>query len=139
MRLMAYWQTLRGKGHHAPVDHFDPEAIKDFWAYCFVITPAADMGDARFSHIGEKLAAESGIEAGPMTLSEVPADTTLEKATKVVSEVLRVNYPVVDGGEFSDAQGRRRLYRSIIAPLTDSSGAITLLVGAARSTVSTPG
>ncbi len=134
MRLMGYWQTLRGSDTHVPVERFDPAAISDLWAHCFVIEPAVEAGEASFRHIGEKIASDSKVAADARKVSDVPGNTPLGLATGLTSEVLRIKYPVVDSGEFQDSEGRRRLYRSILVPFSDKAGAITLLVGAARCT-----
>ena len=137
MRLMGYWQALRGSDPHVPVERFDPSAISDLWAHCFVIDPADEAGEARFRHIGDKIASESSVGTEARKVSDVPGNTPLGLASSLTSEVLRINYPVVDSGEFEDNQGRRRLYRSILVPFIDEAGAISLLVGAARCTVPT--
>ena len=135
MRLMGYWQALRGSSSQAPVERFDPAAISDLWTHCFVIEPADDTKDASFRHIGEKIASESRVDTGAHKVSEVPDGTLLGLAIRLTSEVQRINYPVVDSGEFQDSEGRRRLYRSILVPFCDKAGVIALLVGAARCTV----
>ena len=40
--------------------------------------------------------------------------------------------PVLDNGEFEDADGTRRLYRAALLPLEDDAGEITLVIGGAR-------
>lgn len=135
MRLMGYWQTLRGSGTHVPVEQFDPAAISDLWTHCFVIEPADNAKEASFRHIGDKIASDSKVDTDARKMSDVPDNTLLGLATRLTSEVLRINYPVVDSGEFEDSDGRRRLYRSILVPFSDKAGAVALLVGAARCTV----
>lgn len=135
MRLMGYWQNLRGSDPHVPVERFDPAAISDLWSHCFVIEPANDEKEASFRHIGDKIASESQVGTEARKVSDVPDNTPLGLASSLSSEVLRINYPVVDSGEFQDSDGRRRLYRSILVPFNDKAGAIALLVGAARCTV----
>jgi len=135
MRLMGYWQTLRGSGADVPVERFDPAAISDLWAHCFVIELAGDSKDPSFRHIGEKIAFESRVDTEARKVSEVPDGTLLGMAARLTSEVKQIHFPVVDSGEFQDSEGRRRLYRSILVPFSDKAGAITLLVGAARCTV----
>ncbi len=137
MRLMGYWQNLRGSDAHVPVERFDPSAISDLWSYCFVIEPADDAGESSFRHIGDRIAAESMVDTETRKVSDIPGNTPLGIASSLASEVLRINYPIVDSGEFQDNEGRRRLYRSILVPFSDSAGAVTLLVGGARCTVPT--
>jgi hypothetical protein len=135
MRLMAYWQGLRGKESHARIDHFDPDAVADLWPHCFTIVPAANPDPATFVHVGDAIAANSGLPAAGFVVEDIPADTLLGKALHSMAEVLTVKYPIVDGGEFTDHLGRPSLYRSILLPLSDDRGAITLLVGGARCRV----
>jgi hypothetical protein len=135
MRLMAYWQALRGEESHARVDHFDPDAVAGLWPHCFTIVPAANPNPATFVHVGDAIAADSGLPAGGLVVEDVPANTLLGKALHSMAEVLKVKYPIVDSGEFTDHLGRPSLYRSILLPLSDGCGAIALLVGGARCRV----
>ena len=135
MRLMAYWQDLRGTGPHAPIERFDSEAVVDLWPHCFTIVPAPDPDKATFVHVGDMIAADSGLTTVGLVVSDIPADTLLAKALHLVAEVLKVKYPIVDSGEFTDHLGRPSLYRSILLPLTDGRGSVGLLVGGARCKV----
>jgi hypothetical protein len=135
MRLMSYWQDLRGTGPHAPIERFDPEAVADLWPHCFTIVPAASPDQATFGHIGDLIAADSGLTTTGLVASDIPADTLLGNALRLVAEVLKVKYPIVDGGEFRDQLGRPSLYRSILLPLSDDQGTVGLLVGGARCKV----
>lgn len=135
MRLMAYWQDLRGTGSHALIERFDPEAIVDLWPHCFTIVPAPNPNKATFVHVGDMIAADSGLTTVGLLVSDIPADTLLGRALHLVAEVLKVKYPIVDSGEFTDHLHRPSLYRSILLPLTDGRGTVGLLVGGARSKV----
>jgi hypothetical protein len=135
MRLMAYWQDLRGTGSHALIERFDPEAVVDLWPHCFTIVPAPNPNKATFVHVGDMIAADSGLTTVGLLVSDIPADTLLGRALHLVAEVLKVKYPIVDSGEFTDHLHRPSLYRSILLPLTDGRGTVGLLVGGARSKV----
>jgi hypothetical protein len=135
MRLMSYWQDLRGAGSYAPIELFDPAAVADLWPHCFAMVPADGPDKAAFSHIGEMIAADSGLPTEGLLASDVPADTLLGNALRLTAEVFRVKYPIVDSGEFTDRQGRPSLYRSILLPLSDDLGTVKLLVGGARCRV----
>ncbi len=132
MRLMSYWQDLRGTGSHAPIERFDPEAVADLWPHCFTIVPAASPDQATFGHIGEMIAAGSGLTTAGLVVSDIPTGTLLGKALRLVAEVLKVKCPIVDSGEFRDHLGQPSRYRSILLPLSDDQGTVSLLVGGAR-------
>jgi hypothetical protein len=135
MRLMAYWQDLRGTSSHARVDRFDPDKIADLWPHCFSVAPARNPDRATLVHVGTAIAADSGLITDDLVVSDVPADTLLGKALHLVPEVLKLKYPVVDSGDFKDHLDRPSLYRSILLPLSDAEGKVCLLVGGARAKV----
>jgi hypothetical protein len=135
MRLMSYWQDLRGARSHAPIELFDPAVVADLWPHCFAMVPADSPDKATFSHIGEMIATDPGLPTEGLLASDIPADTLLGSALRLTAEVLRVKYPIVDSGEFTDRQGRPNLYRSILLPLSDDQGTVKLLVGGARCRV----
>lgn len=138
MRLMSYWLDLRSNGPEALAERFDPDAVAELWPHCFTVIPADTPDDMKFDHIGATIAAGSGLTAQAMATSEVPSETLLGHALRLTAEVIKVNYPIVDSGEFTDPQGRRCLYRSILLPLHNDRGEISLLVGGARSRVLPP-
>ncbi len=138
MRLMSYWLDLRGKGSEALAARFDPDAVAELWQNCFTVIPADRPEEAKFDHIGAAIAADSGLTARVTATSEVPADTLLGHALRLAAEVMKVKYPIVDSGEFSDPRGRRCVYRTILLPLHNDRGEINLLVGGARSRVMPP-
>lgn len=135
MQLMSYWLDLRGRGSEPLAERFDPKAVAELWPHCFTIIPADRADDVKFEHIGAAIAAGSGLTVQAVATSEVPADTLLGHALRLTAEVMKVKYPIVDSGEFTDLQGRQCLYRSILLPLNNDRGEISLLVGGARSRV----
>lgn len=73
---MAYWQGLRDTGSHAPIERFDPEAVADLWPHCFTIVPAPNPDQATFVHVGDMIAADSGLTTVGLVVSDIPADTS---------------------------------------------------------------
>jgi len=132
MRLMSYWLELRGKGPRALAENFDPKSIAELWPHCFTVKHADEPDRASLDHLGEAIAMESGLAPRAMAASKVPADTLLGQALRLMDEVMRIKYPIVDSAEFTDFQGRRCLYRSILLPLSNDRGEISLLIGGAR-------
>lgn len=133
MRLMSYWQDLRGEESFAPAVRFDPEAVAELWPHCFTMVPADKPEDATLDHIGAAIAAASDLPAQALPASDVPTDTLLGAVLGLMAEVMKVRYPIVDSGDLTDRRGRHCLYRCILLPLTDTSGTISLLIGGARA------
>ena len=133
MRLMSYWLELRGKGSEALAERFDPKALQELWPHCFTIIDPDRPERAKLDRIGEAIAMESGLAPRAMAASKVPTDTLLGHALRLADEVMRIKYPIVDSGEFTDFHGRKCLYRSILLPLSNDRGEISLVVGGARS------
>jgi hypothetical protein len=138
MRLMSYWRDLRGEGLYAPAVRFDPEVLADVWTHCFMVVPADKPEKARLDHIGTVLAADSGVAGEALAACDVPANTLLGNALRLVAEVMTIRYPIVDSGEFTDDRGRHCLYRCILLPLSGAGESISLLVGGASGRFARP-
>ena len=132
MRLMALWQDIRN-GRPCPLaDSFDPEKVPDLWPDCFLLEPAAEWTESRFTHVGDRLAALSNLTRTDITLDQVPASTLLSTALRSAGDVLRVKHPLLDSGEYLHPGGTRFLYRAILLPLEGKNGNIGCLLGGAR-------
>jgi hypothetical protein len=131
LRLLAYWDDLRGARDYPRVDDLDVEAIGDDWAQCFLLRlDGLAPADARLLHVGDSLldALPDGV---PARLGDVPAEALLHHAAGFVDRTLAKRVPVSLGGEAALAQGTI-LFRSILLPLSNDGTTIDHLLGAAN-------
>jgi hypothetical protein len=131
LRLLAYWDDLRGDRDYPRADDIDSQTIGDDWAKCFLLRLAPDtLGDSRLLHIGADLL--SGLPDGaPDTLAKVPKTALLHHAAGFADQTLAKAVPVSLGGEAVLADGKT-LFRSILLPLSNDGTAIDHLLGAAN-------
>ena len=131
--LVGHWQEAR-EGRRCPLAaDFTALVPADMRTDCFTYEPSdAAGGGGRLCDIGAALAQASGIAATDMALADAPPNSLLGVVGKFLDQALRDGTPVLDNGEFEDADGTRRLYRAALLPLEDDAGEITLVIGGAR-------
>jgi hypothetical protein len=129
LRLMAYWDDLRGERDYPRADEVDPAAIGDDWAACLLLRLDGPADRAAFVHVGAAL--HPGVETTGLRLGELPADALLTHAAGFLDRVLDKQVPVSLGGEAETPSGTQ-LFRSILLPLSDDGRTIDHVLGAAN-------
>lgn len=130
LRLMAYWDDLRGDREFPRPDEVDPEAIGDDWPNCYLLKLADPVADSRFRHVGAALAAQADMGEG-MSLGACPRNTLLYNALGYLSRTLEKGVPMSMGGK-CEVGGGALLYRSIILPLSNDGQRIDHVLGGAN-------
>ncbi len=151
MLLVGYWQEAR-EGRRCPLaSDFTALVPDELLADCFTFEPAAEStaestgestgesvgagGGGRLRDIGAALARVSGIAVTEMAPGDVPSNSLLGVAIKLLGRALQEGTPVLDDGAFEDQGGVRRLYRATLLPLENDAGEIALVIGGARCKV----
>ncbi len=132
MYLMADWQDLRGNRRCPVARDFAASIPPEVLPYCFIVLPAGVLDDSRLCNIGEYLARMSELTTTSLALSEVPGETLLGVATRLLRTALERATPTLEKGEFEDRQGKWNVYRAILLPLEDGHGVIVQIFGGAR-------
>jgi hypothetical protein len=65
----------------------------------------------------------------------VPANTLAEQSVSYYREVIERGVPISRGGEFTESDGTKVLYRVVILPMSDDGATISGLLGAANCRV----
>ena len=138
MRLMAFWWDKRADRRFPSVKDFDPQELSDVWTHCFTLQPQEPCEKSAFHHVGETIAAMSGIDGAEITVDAISENSLLDHATRNVSEVLTRQVPVIRSGEFVNEEGQTVMYRSILLPLSQDQDTIDCVVGGARCKVKRP-
>ena len=132
MRLLAYWEEVRGDRKFPPLADIDPRAIDDMWPHCFVLDVVAGVDYPIFHYLGPALAKYSGVYLSGRSVAETPHQTLLDRATFHFRQVLKTGMPIASDDEFERFDGVRIIYRSIVLPLSDDQETINYLLGAAN-------
>ncbi|MBK1670940.1 hypothetical protein CKO28_23285 [Rhodovibrio sodomensis] len=131
LRLLAYWDDLRGDRDYPRADDIDASTIGDDWAQCFLLRLGRTrVGDSRVLSVGDGLLSDLP-DGVPATLRQVPETALLHHAAGFVQQTLDKGVPVSLGGEAVLADGKT-LFRSILLPLSNDGSTIDHLLGAAN-------
>ncbi len=132
MRLLNYWQELRGVRRFPSLGDINPEAVGDIWENCYVLDVGTTSRDPMFSYLGQRLAKLSGVYIRGNSLADLENGTLLDQATRHVPEVLETCAPVTSEDEFIRYDGVTIIYRSIVLPLSDDQKTVSHLLGGAN-------
>jgi len=131
LRLMAYWDDLRGARTYPPAAEIDPNAIGDDWPNCGVLVLGQPLQRSTFEYVGAELLGHAGQLAPQTTLAEVPESVLLSPALSYLDRLLQKQVPISLGGEAKLEQGPA-LYRSILLPLSSDGATIDKVLIAAN-------
>lgn len=130
IRLLGYWQELRGERQFPTIGDFRREVISDFQLFGFVLEFDSGPIDPVFRYVGSALARECGKELVDAKVSDVPRHTLLTQVTDHYLQVLANKAPIAFEAEFTNAADEEILYRSILLPFGKDGETIDHLAGA---------
>ncbi len=131
MQVRAYnhWASLLGDRNFAPIDQLEPETLADFGPFSVLLDLTGDVEDPRLRYVGQELADECALEAGPVRLSNVPSRSVLSRITDHYMQILANQAPIGFEAEFDNAGGATVLYRGILLPYSSDDTTIDFIYG----------
>ncbi len=132
LRLLAYWRSLQEGEEFPPRSAINVTDIADLWKDAFILDTRESPDDPVFRFFGDALSHRCGETLIGRHISEVPPNCLASVAVEYAGVVLERRAPMSRGGEFTEADGIRTLYRSILLPLSDDGETITGILGAAN-------
>lgn len=132
LRVLQYWRQVSGDRIFPRSGDIAPADIPDMWPCCYLIDVASAPADPIIEYAGPD--SSEGVEGdiAGRSISRVPSDTLLAKATSYLDQVVAKAVPISMGGEFEDGTGTKILYRSILLPLSDDGRSVNRVLGAAN-------
>ncbi len=130
IRLLGYWQELRGERPFPTIGDFRHDVISDFQLFGFVLEFESGPIDPVFRYVGSALARECGKELVDAKVSDVPRHTLLTQVTDHYLQVLANKAPIAFEAEFTNAADEEIMYRSIMLPFGKDGETIDHLAGA---------
>lgn len=117
VRLVAYWEKLRGDRVMPLENDIDPEDLADLWDYCFLVQVRdLQKSDYNYTYLGSAI-----MEAYRGGLSrEDPSCLVAVNANKLAFDYAKVidsRVPIIQEGEFVNAQEELVKYRQCLLPL----------------------
>jgi hypothetical protein len=131
VRLLAYWEKLRGARPMPGPSELDAAQLRDLWDYCFLVSlNDGSVHGHHYLHLGDAIhRAYHGQldETDEHSLVSPNAD----RLADCYMEVMHQAKPLVDEGEFRNANGDIVKYRQCLLPLGEQ-GQVTAIFGGMR-------
>ncbi len=132
LRLLGHWRTLCGDRTLPALLDIDPAAIPDIWPHCFLLEIDKTGGGHVFRAVGDQLDNYTTGSLVGMRVTDAPTDALPGMALSYIDEVLKKGVPISRGGEFSQPDGTRVLFRSVLLPMGENENTICGILGAAN-------
>ncbi|MDE3015758.1 MAG: PAS domain-containing protein [Pseudomonadota bacterium] len=117
LRLLAYWEKMRGDRAMPTEDDINSAEIRDLWGSCFLVRVSdLDRRDYNYTYLGQEImeAYRSGLASGD------PANMISPNARKLstgYNKVIITGKPVLEEGEFRNLNNDVVKYRQCLLPL----------------------
>ncbi|NBO18951.1 MAG: PAS domain-containing protein [Proteobacteria bacterium] len=123
LRLLAYWERLRGERSMPLEADIDPDNLSDVWDYCFLLhVNDLQKTDHSYTYLGDALSTWLGNEEKAMNVKLLRAG---------YHKVVATGRPVLEEDEFEDASGQLVKFRQCLLPLGEN-GQVQAILGGVR-------
>ncbi len=131
LRLLRYWQELRGIRNLPEEPEIDPDALGDDWGFCFLLQSrdVANIQDYNFTYLGENILG-AYFDREIDEHNEFLVGPNAYRLGTHFSRVLETRAPVIDEGEFLTLHARRVLFRQVLLPLGTEEKGVESIFGA---------
>ncbi len=130
VRLLEYWQDLRGGRAIPSLDDFDIDAVGEFRQGTFILDLADGVGAPVFRFVGAALVADCGEDLTGRPLSSAPRSSLLARVADHYQKATVSMMPVRFTGTYVRTQGNQLLYRGVMMPFGKGRATVDYLVGA---------
>lgn len=132
-RLTSYWSNIRKEKPYPEIQHFNPSAVEDVWAYCFrlKVEPAAanvTTRTYRYEYMGAKIIEAYGKNLSGQSVSSAVRMLPGSDILKKVDMVLANSTPLYEGGQFVNDKNKIVKYRSCMLPFGNETAGVTHIV-----------
>ncbi len=123
LRLLAYWERLRGARPMPLEQEIDPDHLQDVWESCFLMhINDISQKDHQYLYLGELLRE---------WLGHPDASQNIAILKEGYPKVAATGRPLVEEGEFLNAQGKLVKFRQCLLPL-GAEGQVQAILGGVR-------
>jgi hypothetical protein len=129
LRLLGYWQQLRGARSYPSIADIDPSVIEADWPDCVLIERREPSNSSLYRHVGHRLLPPDWATQEGHPVADTPKGTLLQPATSFLSMVLAKEVPISIGGQYDTIGKGPVLYRAILMPLSSDGKHIDGLFG----------
>ena len=131
LRMMSYWERLRGARSMPTEENIDPDDLHDLWDCCFLLH-IKDIGkpDYTYTYLGDEIARM--FNEGLLEEAETHRKSAqITELTKNYNQVVETRKPVLEEGEFLNMVGSMVKFRQCLLPLGEGDNVLAIL-GAVR-------
>ena len=131
LRLVGYWEKLRGTRSMPVEDDIDPDDLQDLWDYCFLIhTKDLNKPDYNYTYLGRAL--ETAYD-GQLTADHTGSHGSLNasKLSGSYKKVISEKVPHFEEGQFTNLHNDIVKYRQCLLPLGEN-GRVDAIFGGMR-------
>lgn len=115
-QLELYWQGLKGD-KPMPFEHdVNPDALKEIWDSCFLVSARAN-GTFAYNYLGKSLIDAYGDDLTGREIAEHLLGPHPESLFHSFKKVAQSGVPLVDEGDFTNSKGNIIKYRTCVLPL----------------------
>ena len=130
LRMLSYWERLRGSRAMPTEEDIDPYDLHDLWDCCFLLhVKDMDKPDYNYTYLGDEIL--QTLQEGTENEAENFANPEIRELTKAYPQVVLTKKPVLEEGEFITTAGASVKYRQCLLPLGEGSEVLAIL-GAVR-------
>ncbi|MAR55671.1 MAG: hypothetical protein CMM93_00665 [Rickettsiales bacterium] len=128
IRLLQYWNRLRGDRPYPSENDIDPDALVGLWDYCFLVQlrDIHMVADYNYTYFGNELihGYEHGVLDSANGMMACPDANALHQ--KFVS-VIETRAPMMEQDEYENAAGNKVQFRQSLMPLGDETGIYSII------------
>lgn len=117
LRLLAYWEKLRGQNKMPTEADIDPDDLQDLWDYCFLIH-VKDLAkpDYNYTYLGKAIQQAYQGELNDDDVGAI-ASPNAGKLADSYAKVIATISPLLEEGEFANLHNDMVKYRQCLLPL----------------------
>lgn len=129
LRLLSYWEKLRGTRIMPTEEDIDPDDLQDLWDHCFLIH-VADLNkpDYNYTYLGEAIA-QAYTGGFPDDHESGMVSPNASKLSNCYAQIIATHKPVVDEGEFTNLHNELVKYRQCLLPLGTQDNVVAIFGG----------
>ena len=137
IRMLDYWDNIRGERTFPKMSEIQPERIGADWPFCFIFRVGEHRSVSNFQYVGEAVLNESDLPLSWLaseerSLAQCPEGSLLSRAVGHWTQVSQRRVPISMGDVYAHEPYTVK-YRSILLPLSNSNGQVDAILGAVNS------
>lgn len=131
LRVLNHWREAKGEKRLPTLADLNIEAAPELWESSCLVVIDRERGFV-IERVGETFLGYAPFDLPGRALDELPSDSMVAHFTSFAAEVADREVPVTRGGVLPSEEAPSTLYRSIILPVTKSTGELKWLLVAAN-------